>query len=185
MNRQIANQTQHKSQTSMPVSSNILQRKCACGNHTMAGGGCAECGKTKRFGLQTKLKINEPGDIYEQEADRIADQVLAAPAHPAVSGTPPRIQRFSEQATEQAGCGARQRRPRPRQPWQAAGPGVTAGHGAALRPRLFASAGAFRRGRRAIGAGRERPCVHGRTQHCVWCGSVCTGDASGTAADWS
>jgi hypothetical protein len=53
-------------------------------------------------GLQPKLMVNTPGDIYEQEADRIADQVLAAPAHPAVSNTPPRIQRFSEQSTGQA-----------------------------------------------------------------------------------
>ena len=26
--------------------------------------------------IQTKLKINEPGDIYEQEADRVADEVM-------------------------------------------------------------------------------------------------------------
>ena len=26
--------------------------------------------------IQTKLKINEPGDIYEQEADRVADAVM-------------------------------------------------------------------------------------------------------------
>jgi len=44
------------------------------------------------LGLQTKLKVNEPGDIYEQEADRIADQVLATPVHPGVSDPPPRIQ---------------------------------------------------------------------------------------------
>ena len=98
MNPQIANQTQQKSQTATPVSSGLLQRACACGNHTMAGGECAECGKKKGLGLQTKLKVNEPGDIYEQEADRIADQVMATPAHPAVSGALPRIQRFSGQS---------------------------------------------------------------------------------------
>jgi hypothetical protein len=53
------------------------------------------------LGLQTKLKVNEPGDIYEQEADRIADQVLATPAHPAVGGALPRIQRFSGQSNGQ------------------------------------------------------------------------------------
>ena len=86
--------------TPLPASG-ILQRKCACGNHTIAGGECAECSKKKRLGLQTKLKVNEPGDIYEQEADRIADQVMATPAHPAVSGAPPRIQRFSGQSNGQ------------------------------------------------------------------------------------
>jgi hypothetical protein len=52
--------------------------------------------------VQTKLAVGEPGDQYEQEADRIADQVLGAPAHPAVSGAPPRIQRFSGQSNGQA-----------------------------------------------------------------------------------
>jgi len=63
----------------------ILQRKCACGGTP---------------GL-SNLKVNEPGDIYEQEADRIANQVLATPAHPVVSGPPPRIQRFARQSNGQ------------------------------------------------------------------------------------
>jgi Domain of unknown function (DUF4157) len=49
----------------------MLQRKCAC------GGGCPRCQKASL--LQTKLKINEPGDRYEQEADRIADRVMRMP----------------------------------------------------------------------------------------------------------
>jgi hypothetical protein len=52
--------------------------------------------------IQTKLMVNTLGDIYEQEADRIADQVMATPAHHAVNGVPPRIQRFSGQSTRQA-----------------------------------------------------------------------------------
>jgi hypothetical protein len=32
--------------------------------------------------LQTKLRINEPGDIYEQEADRVADQVMRMTCNP-------------------------------------------------------------------------------------------------------
>ncbi len=50
--------------------------------------------------LQAKLTISEPGDEFEQEADRVADQVMAASAHSAVSGASPRIQRFAGQATE-------------------------------------------------------------------------------------
>ncbi|HWQ69266.1 MAG TPA: DUF4157 domain-containing protein, partial [Patescibacteria group bacterium] len=79
------------------VPSEFVQRKCACGNHAM-GGKCEECNKKKRFGLQTKLRMNEPGDAYEQEADRIADQVMVAPAHHTVSGALPRLQRFSGQS---------------------------------------------------------------------------------------
>lgn len=91
----------------MLVSSGYLQRKCGCGNHTVTGGECAECQKKQLRGkpLQTKLAINEPGDAYEQEADRVADQVLAAPAQSGVSGTPLHIQRFTGQATGDAGTG--------------------------------------------------------------------------------
>lgn len=50
-----------------------LQRKpgCAC------GGGCPRC--QEQALLQTKLKISEPGDAYEQEADRIADEIMQMP----------------------------------------------------------------------------------------------------------
>jgi len=101
MSRQTATQTYQQKPTATPTAGGLLQRKCACGNHTMAGGECAECSKKKRLGLQTKLKVNEPGDIYEQEADRIADQVLTSPAHSAASGAPLRIQRFSGQSDGQ------------------------------------------------------------------------------------
>jgi hypothetical protein len=73
----------------------LIQRKCACGDTSGSTGECEECSKNKRLGLQTKLKVNEPGDIYEQEADQVADQVLATSVHPGVSDAPPRIQRFS------------------------------------------------------------------------------------------
>jgi len=79
-----------------------LQRKCACdAGASSLTGECAECNE-KKLGLQTKLRINEPGDVYEQEADRVAEQVLAKPAHPDVSSAPPRIQRYAGQATGQA-----------------------------------------------------------------------------------
>lgn len=77
-----------------PSPSGILQRKCACGNLAV-GGRCSACSKKQRLDVQTKLEVNEPGDIYEREADRVADQILATPAHHDVSGAPPRIQRFS------------------------------------------------------------------------------------------
>jgi len=57
----------------------ILQRKCACGNHTVAGGECAECGKQKT-GLQRKLAIGSISDPLEREADRVADQIVASRA---------------------------------------------------------------------------------------------------------
>ena len=77
----------------------MIQRKCACGSYTVAGGECAECTK-KKSGLQRKLAIGASNDPLEQEADRIADQVMAAPTHSAVSGAPLNIQRYTGQATE-------------------------------------------------------------------------------------
>jgi Domain of unknown function (DUF4157) len=38
--------------------------------------------------IQAKLKVNQPGDVYEREADRISDQVLATPKPAPVSGAP-------------------------------------------------------------------------------------------------
>ena len=57
----------------------MLQRKPGC----PCGGGCPRC--QEQALLQTKLKIGEPGDKYEREADRIADEVMRMP-EPAVQG---------------------------------------------------------------------------------------------------
>jgi hypothetical protein len=100
MTRQNATQTKSQTPTTSPLSKGgILQRKCAdCGNHTVAGGECESCGKQK-MGLQRKLTIGASNDPLELEADRIADQVMAAPTHSIVGDTPPHIQRFTEQPT--------------------------------------------------------------------------------------
>lgn len=61
---------------SPPASSVLLQRKpnCAC------GGGCPRCAREMEHGnIQTKLSVDSPGDQYEQEADRVAEQVLTMP----------------------------------------------------------------------------------------------------------
>jgi flagellar motility protein MotE (MotC chaperone) len=56
----------------------MLQRKCACGGSAGFSGQCAECQKKHMNGkpLQTKLAISEPADVYEQDAGRVADQVM-------------------------------------------------------------------------------------------------------------
>lgn len=72
---------QASTSTFLPSSGSLLQRKCACGNHTMAGGECTECAK-KKTALQRKLTIGASNDPLELEADRIADQVVAKNAAP-------------------------------------------------------------------------------------------------------
>jgi hypothetical protein len=97
--------------SAMPTPTGILQRKCD------------KCQKKKRASMeqrfahdfsqvpvqsrslasvQAKLTVGSGGDVFEQEADRVADQVLAAPERSAVSSSPPRIQRFSGQPQGQA-----------------------------------------------------------------------------------
>ncbi|MGH8474300.1 MAG: eCIS core domain-containing protein, partial [Methylococcales bacterium] len=92
---------QAKSSSFLPPAQGILQRTCACGNHTVAGGECVECAKNKS-GLQRKLAIAASNDPLEREADRVAEQVLAASANPAVSGATPSIQRYAGQPLEQS-----------------------------------------------------------------------------------
>jgi Domain of unknown function (DUF4157) len=51
-----------------------IQRQCGC------GGGCSTCGKkdeTKR--VQSQLTVGPAHDVYEQEADRVADSVMRMP----------------------------------------------------------------------------------------------------------
>ncbi len=56
------------------------------------GGACHTCPAK----VQAKLTIGDPGDKYEQEADRVADQVMQMP-------TPP-VQKQAEPQHGQAGC---------------------------------------------------------------------------------
>ena len=95
-------------QSFTPVQTGLLQRQCTLCNTpglvedskqdkeklTLQRSSADQAGTTSvpRFGhdfsrvnvhskgmIQAKLKINEPGDIYEQEADRVADAVLRMP----------------------------------------------------------------------------------------------------------
>ena len=81
----------------------LLQRSCACGSATAPlSRECPDCNRKKR--LQTRLAIGASNDPLEQEADRVADQVLAAPANATVRGAPMRIQRLTRPAIEGTDC---------------------------------------------------------------------------------
>lgn len=66
---------------SSPSSGLLLQRACACGGAAGLAGECEECKTKKLLGkpLQTKLAVSQPGDEFEQEADRVAEQVMRMP----------------------------------------------------------------------------------------------------------
>ena len=61
-----------------PVRKKIfLQRKCACGQRTQNTGECDSCASKKLENtLQAKFQIGPPDDRFEQEADRVASQVM-------------------------------------------------------------------------------------------------------------
>lgn len=54
-----------------------LQRKCASCQH--------DTDEELPAALQTKLAINQPGDVFEQEADRVADAVMSGGSAPATA----------------------------------------------------------------------------------------------------
>ncbi len=94
--RSIQNVSNYASSNAGPA---FLQRQCACGGTSNLGGSCSECEKKKMLGhpVQTKLQIDEPGDEYECEADRVAEQVMRMPGSAGVTPsrqTAPLVQRF-------------------------------------------------------------------------------------------
>jgi peptidoglycan hydrolase-like protein with peptidoglycan-binding domain len=64
--------------TSTPIARNVLQRQCACGQHTSAGGECEEC-KKKREGTLQRAAIN-PSPVHD--VPPIVHEVLRSPGQP-------------------------------------------------------------------------------------------------------
>jgi hypothetical protein len=64
----------------------LLQRQCACGGSSGSGSKCDECEKKASDGsmIQSKLRVSQPGDPLEREADEVAGHVLSGP----VAGEP-------------------------------------------------------------------------------------------------
>jgi hypothetical protein len=60
----------------------VLQRKCDCGQHTVAGGSCSECNKKKNI-LQRKVWNSEAAN----EVPPIVHQVLGSPGQPLDAAT--------------------------------------------------------------------------------------------------
>ncbi|GLR87966.1 eCIS core domain-containing protein [Bradyrhizobium iriomotense] len=54
----------------------VMRSACAC------GGTCPRCAGEEFDKLQPKLTVNEPGDAFEREADRVADHIVSGVAPP-------------------------------------------------------------------------------------------------------
>ncbi|MBP1468347.1 hypothetical protein EYB53_021730, partial [Candidatus Chloroploca sp. M-50] len=74
-----------------PATGLTLQRQCACGQHTSGGGECAACKQQRLAGTlqRSSLAISQPGDRYEQEAERVANSVVGGGTIPALSLSAP------------------------------------------------------------------------------------------------
>lgn len=75
----------------------LIQRACACGGSAGPTGECEECREKKLAGpgadgLLPKLRINQPGDRFEREADRAADAVMRMPEAPQEEDEEERVQ---------------------------------------------------------------------------------------------
>lgn len=86
MNRQTALQIDQVIPTAPLLASGILQRKCACGQHTISGGACHECSKNKSS-LQPatrnpELEIQNHGGVPS-----IVHEVLNSPGQPLDAAT--------------------------------------------------------------------------------------------------
>ena len=67
---------------------------CAC------GGDCPRC--KQKQALQTHLSVSQPGDRYEQEADRVAAQVMSNGGSAQAQSAPVQIQRLAGEGASQA-----------------------------------------------------------------------------------
>lgn len=67
---------------------------CAC------GGDCPRC--KQQQALQTHLSVSQPGDRYEQEADRVAAQVMSHGGTTPAQSAPLQIQRLAGEGASQA-----------------------------------------------------------------------------------
>jgi len=50
--------------------------------------------------LQAKLSIGQPDDIYEQEADRVADEVMRMPDNTAVGSQPSSVRGLKSESLQ-------------------------------------------------------------------------------------
>lgn len=59
-----------------PPEHRVIQRKASC----VCGGDCPRCHEEpKALRVRTKLAMSNPGDTFEQEADRVSEQVMRKP----------------------------------------------------------------------------------------------------------
>ena len=84
MSEHLTAQTQTTTKPSItPIATSVLQRQCACGQHTSAGGECEEC-KQKREGTLQRAAIS-PSPVHD--VPPIVHEVLRSSGQPLDAAT--------------------------------------------------------------------------------------------------
>jgi hypothetical protein len=86
MNRQTESQTHQGTAAAPLAASGILQRKCDCGQHTMAGASCDECNKN-RLTLRRTTRGSEPDTKTSESVPSIVYEVLRSTGQPLDTAT--------------------------------------------------------------------------------------------------
>ena len=73
--------------TSVPLQSGLLQRKCDCGNHTIAGGECSACSKDREIVVQRSAINREVDGSHANVAPVIVHEVLRSAGQPLDTAT--------------------------------------------------------------------------------------------------
>jgi hypothetical protein len=79
----------------------LMRATCAC------GGSCPRCSGAPAAISGPRLAVNEPGDVFEREADRVADQVMRMPdpGAQAADDPPARSSRGTPSLQRKCACG--------------------------------------------------------------------------------
>jgi hypothetical protein len=81
MNRQAASQTHQEATAPAMLAGGLLQRKCDCGQHTIAGGECSSCSEEREGSLQ-RSAINHSQAHASAGVPPVVHEVLRSPGQP-------------------------------------------------------------------------------------------------------
>ena len=88
MSEQAAVQTQTAVKPAItPITGGVLQRQCACGQHTTAGGECKECKKKREGTLQRAAVRSSSLSSHPSEVPLVVQEVLRSPGRPLDAAT--------------------------------------------------------------------------------------------------
>ena len=86
-----------KQETRGSIHGRLVQRKCNCSAAAAMAGECEDCKKAGRR-LQAKLFLGQTHDPFEQEADRVADQVVQGAGDKVARTSPIQVRRVPASA---------------------------------------------------------------------------------------